>query len=432
VAAHALFMRPTLLGESIASLTAPESLEAVRQHERAAMNGAHQLYECHVQRPGGEQRLVAISSAPQYELGKVTGTVACLRDISENRADSVALARSEARYAQLIESASDAIFTVDLEGRFTSVNRGVIEESGRTREELIGSPCEMIVDPRDRATVSTLLQRTVMGERQRVELRYLAAGGQPRLGLLTTDALFEDGAVIGGLGIMRDTTDATALREANAKRAHLESVGALLGSVANEINNPLNALLAIAEVEASSPTLEAGDRATLEQIRDQARRASRVVSDLLERAHQHQIELAESSTPSSPRPVSESVPPVPRSILIVEDEDALRAVLGRFFQRQGYDVSLAPGGVAAIEQLQSREFGVVLLDLRMQGMSGEETYQEILRLHPEQAERVLFTTGDLHSPAAAEFVRSTGRSVMAKPFALAELEARVAELLRAL
>jgi CheY-like chemotaxis protein len=168
-------------------------------------------------------------------------------------------------------------------------------------------------------------------------MRYLAAGGKTRFGLLTADALYEDGVVVGGLGIMRDTADDMAARDAE----------------------------------------------------------------------------------------------VPRSVLIVEDEEALRSVVGRFFQRLGYEVVTVAGGAEALQQLQAREFGAVLLDLRMPGMSGEDTYREVLRLHPGQAERVVFMTGDLHSPPAAEFLRATGRGVVAKPFVLADLEQRVAGLLRA-
>ena len=43
----------------------------------------------------------------------------------------VALARSEARYTELVESASDAIFTVDRDGLFTSVNRALETATGR-------------------------------------------------------------------------------------------------------------------------------------------------------------------------------------------------------------------------------------------------------------------------------------------------------------
>lgn len=581
-AAHALFVRESLVGEHVSALTAPDSLGEVMRREHAAREGTHQRYECAILRSDGSERLVAVSSAPQFELGQVTGTVASLRDISAQRADSAALARSEARYARLLESASDAIFTVDLEGRFTSVNRGTLDESGRTREELIGQHCGMLVDPRDRAIVDKLLVATVRGERQRQELRYIGAGGALRVGLLTTDALYEDDQVVGGLGIMRDTTDDTVSRESQAQQARLASVGALLGGVANEINNPLTALLAIAELEASSPTLGSDDRHVLEQIREEARRASRIVSQLLESTHERPMERASTDlnavvrasvdlqgyrlrqrgvqvvaclatdslhVHADPRQLQQVLlnlivnaeeailgagrtgviridtvvsemavqvrvhddgPGVPqkyvaqlfepmfttrsegrgrglgltvsstivrdhggsieflpntegaegatfvvtlpravalapersaetradgddygRAILLVEDEQSLRAAVGRFLRRQGYDVETASGGVEALATLRRKRFGVVLLDLRMDGMSGEETYGELVRTNPGQAERVLFTTGDLHSPAAAEFVRGTGRPVVPKPFALADLEQRVAGLLGA-
>jgi CheY-like chemotaxis protein len=51
--------------------------------------------------------------------------------------------------------------------------------------------------------------------------------------------------------------------------------------------------------------------------------------------------------------------------------------------------------------------------------------------HPEQAQRVVFMTGDLHSPQASRFIRLTGRPVLAKPFTLAELAVRVQQLLAA-
>ena len=466
-----------------------------------------------------------------------------------------------------MESASDAIFTVDLEGRFTSVNRGVLEESGRSREELIGAPYSLLLDPRDHALAADLLTRTMSGERQRQELRYIGAGGAPRVGLLTTDALYENDRIVGGLGIMRDTTDDAVIREADAQQARLAAVGALLGGVANEINNPLNALLAIAELEASSPTLGADDRQVLEQIRDEARRASRIVSQLLESTQQWPAEravidldrvvrsslelqgyglrqrgvklvsalspdplqvLADSSqlqqvlinllsnaeesilanglpgeirlesmivgnavhvrvsdnghgvapehvgmvfeptfttrterkarglgltisraimhdhggTLTLERPnangrgatVVVSLPHAARrasgrSILLIEDEPSLRAAVSRFLRRQGYEVETVAGGVDPLAILRNQRFGLVLLDLRMQGMSGEATWREMLRLYPDQADHVLFITGDLHSLQASEFVRSTGRPVLPKPFTLAELEQRIASLL---
>jgi CheY-like chemotaxis protein len=295
---------------------------------------------------------------------------------------------------------------------------------------MIGAPCELMIDPRDRAKVSEVLKRILQGERQRVEMRYLAAGGETRVGLLTADALYDNGVVVGGLGIMRDTTDDTARREANAERAHRETVDSLLANVANEVSDPINALLSIADSGASSPTIQPEARRTLEQIRDEARRASRVVSDLLESVTRPSEDGAAATSALLGVGGAAGVAPsrVARSVLIVEDEDALRAVVGRYFQRQGYEVVTVPGGAEALQKLEARSFGAVLLDLRLDGMSGEDTYREMLRLHPEQAKRVLFITGD--SRAFDDFLRGTGRTVVAKPFVLADLEQRVAGLIR--
>jgi len=60
-------------------------------------------------------------------------------------------------------------------------------------------------------------------------------------------------------------------------------------------------------------------------------------------------------------------------------------------------------------------------------MSGEDVYETMRTTRPAQAERVVFMTGDLHSPNAARFIRQTGRPVLAKPFTLAELASRVAQ-----
>jgi DNA-binding NarL/FixJ family response regulator len=66
----------------------------------------------------------------------------------------------------------------------------------------------------------------------------------------------------------------------------------------------------------------------------------------------------------------------------------------------------------------------------MKGMSGEQVYEQIASRDPDQASRIVFMTGDLHSAAASRFIRLTGRPVLAKPFTLGELEIRVAQLIQ--
>jgi CheY-like chemotaxis protein len=67
---------------------------------------------------------------------------------------------------------------------------------------------------------------------------------------------------------------------------------------------------------------------------------------------------------------------VPR-ILIVEDDDELRAVLGYFFREEGFDVALATNGVEAIEWFESNSACAVVLDLLMPGIIGQELLEHM-------------------------------------------------------
>lgn len=84
-AAHALFQRGgELVGMRVSDLTSSDSLEHVFSSETTVFGGDQSRYECHITRPDGEVRRVSVSSAPLMELGKVVGSVASLRDITEH------------------------------------------------------------------------------------------------------------------------------------------------------------------------------------------------------------------------------------------------------------------------------------------------------------------------------------------------------------
>ncbi len=574
-AAVALFGHERLLELHVSALAAPESLPDVMEYERRARTDGQQHYECFVVRADGGKRLVSVSNAPLVELGQITGIVASLRDMTDQRAEAIALARSEDRYERLVESATDAIFTVDAQGRFTSVNQSLLNETGRTRAELIGAPCTILLDATDVPTVERLIALIFAGGKERLELRYRGPGGVMRLGTVTTAPIRENGDVVGALGIMRDITEQEMRRERDAQQERLAAVGQLLNGVANELNNPLASLLAVAELETSTMAPDAAHRSAMTQIRDEAQRASRIVAQLLDtptgpsgerravdvnrivraaielQGHTlrvHGISVTAHLEPALPTvhadatqvqqvlmnvlenaedalqrwaglrdvristrsdagsvvidvhdsgpgiaesmisrvfepgytthadrhgrgfglavsreivgthggamqvsssvgagtcvsvrlPVAPAAPggvtPTPAGelaprLLIIEDQDTLRAAIGRYLRRDGFEVDTAAGGSEALGLLESCAYDLILLDLRMQEMSGEEVYRAIEARFPSQVERVLFITGDLHRQEAADFVRSTGRSALAKPFQLAELHARIVQLL---
>jgi PAS domain S-box-containing protein len=204
-AAHALLGRTSeLVGLTSSELVAPESAVAVDRYETLALNGAPQQYECVLIRADGSRRHVEVSSAPLAEVGEITGTVACLRDITDEREGS---ARADAPYRRLLDEARDAIFTIDLEGRFTSVNHALSDVSGIPREHLIGKRCTAMLDPRDREAGEDAIRRTLQGERLALEVRYPIAAGGIECGMLIASPVYEDGAIVGGFGIVRTISE---------------------------------------------------------------------------------------------------------------------------------------------------------------------------------------------------------------------------------
>src|SRR5207245_2962061 len=107
---------------------------AGRRHR--AVEGEEQRYETTIVSAAGNERIVAVSTTPLMVDGELLGTVATLRDVTEEKQAQDTLARSEARYRNLFESASDAIATFDANGRFTTFNHAAEIISGYRREEL--------------------------------------------------------------------------------------------------------------------------------------------------------------------------------------------------------------------------------------------------------------------------------------------------------
>ncbi|MFP8873413.1 MAG: response regulator, partial [Myxococcota bacterium] len=88
-------------------------------------------------------------------------------------------------------------------------------------------------------------------------------------------------------------------------------------------------------------------------------------------------------------------------ILVVDDEPHVRAVLERMISAHGFEVMTASDGVEAIELYRSQleSIGLVILDLTMPGLNGEQTWAHLRAFDPDV--RVLFSSG--YSEENAEF-----------------------------
>jgi two-component system NtrC family sensor kinase len=118
-----------------------------------------------------------------------------------------------------------------------------------------------------------------------------------------------------------------------------------------------------------------------------------------------------------------TAPALPRHLLVVDDEPAIRGAVTAYLRSLGHAVDAVGSGREALALVAQRQYDAVLLDLRMPDMSGDAFYGELIRRAPLVAERVVFLTGDTQSESARGFLESTGRPTISKPFLLDELAA---------
>jgi DNA-binding NtrC family response regulator len=116
------------------------------------------------------------------------------------------------------------------------------------------------------------------------------------------------------------------------------------------------------------------------------------------------------------------------SVLIVEDEAALRRNLGRFFSSIGCEVSDAPNVRAAEQRLAAREFDVALVDMRLPDGDGLDVVRRVQQGSP--ATGVLVMTAYASVDSVVEAFRLGAHDCLLKPFRLEEIEQKVSNFLR--
>jgi CheY-like chemotaxis protein len=84
-------------------------------------------------------------------------------------------------------------------------------------------------------------------------------------------------------------------------------------------------------------------------------------------------------------------------VLMVDDEEQFRSTTSRILTRKGYDTTMAGSGEEAVESLRRSRPDVVVLDMKMPGMDGNQTLAEIKKIDPEMPVIMLTGHGTLDS-----------------------------------
>ncbi len=117
----------------------------------------------------------------------------------------------------------------------------------------------------------------------------------------------------------------------------------------------------------------------------------------------------------------------PASILVVDDDPEMRALLLDVLRNEGYEVAEAKDGTEAVLALRARSFDVIVMDKNMPGPSGLDLLPGFRRVAPRSQIIMMTAFGDV--PSYMEAVEKGAVEFLFKPFRMEEMKAAIVKAL---
>ena len=211
-----------MIGHSIMILAPPERVGELDVVNGQLIHGdtVKHFETVRVRKDGTRINVASTVSPIRDARGEIVAASSISRDISERKLAEVQLRRSEERYHDLFENASEPIATVDLEGNLTEVNAEFENALGYTRQELIGSNLDQYLSPEsiEPSVIHRKRKLTGLETTSKYEQTFIGKSGRRVIFEVSTRLLNEDGNPVGVQGTCRDIT---ARKEANAQLRQL-------------------------------------------------------------------------------------------------------------------------------------------------------------------------------------------------------------------
>ncbi len=119
-----------------------------------------------------------------------------------------------------------------------------------------------------------------------------------------------------------------------------------------------------------------------------------------------------------------------KKILIAEDEVRLRTIVAMMIEELGAEVIAVPDGKSALDAYcqNSSDVDLVLLDMRMTGLSGAATFERLIEFDPDV--KVVLSSGILPEDDLVEMIKTHGAGFIEKPFNLNRLAEVLSKVLQ--
>jgi two-component system NtrC family sensor kinase len=225
------------------------------------------------------------STAVRDTGGKIVRYQGALADITERRAIEKRLYQQQEFARRLVDSFPDIILVVDAQRRFTFVSPKVKEVLGYDPHEVVGGVFGDRTHVEERSAVLAVFDELLQGKRNfaSIEIRVRHKQGDWRRIRCHFSPLFDENGKIEGVVISgRDITELKRLEEQLIQAEKLAAMGQMLAGVAHELNNPLTAILGASELLRDRVGVDENTKRQLDLTHRQARRAARIVQNLLE------------------------------------------------------------------------------------------------------------------------------------------------------
>jgi PAS domain S-box-containing protein len=200
---------------------------------------------------------------------------------------------SEDFQRRVIESSSDAIFTLDLKGKFTFVNLRMEMLTKYTNEELKDQPFEKLIT-REKADeiIESIKKAAAIGMSTfQQEVTLLPKEGYAATVLISLAPLFKNYQIYSIVGTITDISERIELEKRLIQTERLASMGQTAASLAHEINNPLGIILGFTQDLLSEVDEKSNIRKNLKIIEQETSRCAEVVKNMLDFTRSRPLEI---------------------------------------------------------------------------------------------------------------------------------------------